>query len=603
MTGIRTDAGRIFTGKLAQTVQHEQLVSLMQEFAEHRNVGDEMAWLQDEHPRLYAWLEEVPAATLAAGRKDPTQLLPAAKQIAAKVDTLMQSVRWDDVGLSPKYESLARRLFPKEGWQFIQDLPNRDGQKLPRFVMEEDAWRPLIPGQDSAIENMFDWSMKNDLVDHLARVGVERPDVGKLELGSFWDRLGTDYYHVPPFDAALLMDAKVLGDRAKRLDVPKNWSFARRQVRDGEAVNLCSLPAASALGMRGVSYELADTSPEGVRQRCVERLTQREVENPDVRVEMVEGHPTLILPTDQARVLVAPIAVGDPASKYSFKRPTFAPTAAGYDAETGVFLTQAAKLAYEDDETIRTYIKAWGFEDSTFVEDKDSDAQGFVAYDVETNSLLVSFRGTESRADVNVDSRMGLVDRPDVGGRAHAGFCAQFDALMPKLEPVVQKYVDAAKAAGRDTPSILASGHSLGGALAAHFAGWAAKEGLPVRQLYTCGQPKVGDSTFAGALGRILSDAGCKFFRYINNNDVVARVPPNCTHDGCGTEVYINSDGKIEKPGGLIDFAKRRADRFNGLVKNWVSGHGIDAIDYVSDHRVAFYLGYVRKNRDVKFDS
>ncbi|MEQ8273377.1 MAG: lipase family protein [Deltaproteobacteria bacterium] len=603
MSGIRGNAARIFTGKLADTVRHEQLVSLMQEFAEHRNEGAEMAWLQEEHPNLYTWLSEVPPATLAAGRSDPTKLVGAATQLASKVDNLMQSVRWDDVGLSPKYESLARRLYPKADWQFIQDLDNGRGQVAPRFVMEGDAWRPLIPGQDNAIERMVDWSMKNDLHDHLARVGVERPDVRTAEFGNWWARLSTTHLHVPPEDAALLMDGKVLGERASRLDVPKGWSFARREMRDGQPKNICAIPAASALGMRGVSYELADTSPEGIRERCIERLTQRGVDKPDVRVETVEGRATLLLPTDQARVLVAPIAVGDPASQYSFKRPTFDPAAKGYDAETGVFLTQAAKLAYEDDATIRTYIKAWGFEDSTFVEDKHTDAQGFVAYDEQTNSLLVSFRGTESRADVNVDSRMGLVDCLRHGGRAHSGFYEQFDALLPKLQPVVEKYAEQAKAAGKEPPSILAAGHSLGGALAAHFAGWAAQEGLPVRQVYTCGQPKIGDETFAGSLGRLLKSVSCNFFRYINNNDVVARVPPNCTHEGCGTEVYINSDGKIEKPGGIIDLAKRRADRFNGLVKNWVSGHGIDAVDYVSDHRVAFYLGFVRKNRDLRFDA
>lgn len=625
--GLRGLARQSYVTGPRAPLQPEQLIALLQAVAEVRDDPDQMAWLKSEYSAVYDFIDQVPHDVLLKGRTDPTALQASAQKIADQIAQHLARSRWDDFGLSPIYENTAKKLCSKPDWKFIQDLPVGNGEKAPRFIMPEDAYRPLIPGQSRLDQKAFDWNMVNDLVEHLTDLGVQAPDVREQELGSFLHRLTHDYIHIPPVDAALLMDCKEIGVRGKRLgEGPDKWNFARRLDLDGESRNWAVIPIEYALDMRGVAYGLPDHQPETIRKRCAERLAQRLLGVESAEIQVVDGHERVVSPDadgeiamdldvrladvdgkqcvvmkpDDGRVLLSPIALGDPAAKFSTKRPTFDPDAQGYDGENGVFLVQAAKLAYQDEETIKLYTEAWGLTGAKLMTHEETDAEAFSAYDPEQNTIVIGFRGTEpgSEEDVRIDADIGLDDSEDFPlGGVHGGFLRQFQALKPQLLTQIETLNRQAAALGKPPPKIMIGGHSLGGALAAMFTYWGLANGLPVTQTYTCGQPAFAGKNTARHFAELRRETGCNYFRYVNNNDIVPRVPPNCTHEG--VELYINSDGKLEPPG-VFQRWNRVRDRLNGIVENWSLSSGVDVIDSVSDHYCDFYLGLIRKNRAVQ---
>jgi len=70
--------------------------------------------------------------------------------------------------------------------------------------------------------------------------------------------------------------------------------------------------------------------------------------------------------------------------------------------------------------------------------------------------------------------------------------------------------------------SLWLTGYSLGAALATLRMSSLGEEAKPVNGLYTFWQPRVGGKTVA----RIFDlDLKSRMFRFVNNNDVVTRVP------------------------------------------------------------------------------
>jgi triacylglycerol lipase len=74
--------------------------------------------------------------------------------------------------------------------------------------------------------------------------------------------------------------------------------------------------------------------------------------------------------------------------------------------------------------------------------------------------------------------------------------------------------------------------------------------------------------------------------RWVNNNDIVTRVPPPWLgYRHTGTEIYINSRGIISKITGW----KRTKDRFRGFFR----GLRKFQIDHFSDHSTFEYIGHI----------
>jgi V8-like Glu-specific endopeptidase len=186
----------------------------------------------------------------------------------------------------------------------------------------------------------------------------------------------------------------------------------------------------------------------------------------------------------------------------------------GFQWEAALSLAMASQLAYLSDDDVRDTARSWGFDQCVPL--SAGPAQCFVA---STDDLvMVSFRGTESTADWLSNLNVIAVDT-DAYGTVHAGFFNQFTALRGEIEQIFRS---------RPQRPVLITGHSLGGALALLGAAtWVEAE--PLQGLYTYGQPMVGKADFVRSVRRRLLD---RYYRFVNDSDVVPRVPPGYRHSG-----------------------------------------------------------------------
>jgi triacylglycerol lipase len=123
---------------------------------------------------------------------------------------------------------------------------------------------------------------------------------------------------------------------------------------------------------------------------------------------------------------------------------------------------------------------------------------------------------------------------PDVG-MVHEGFCR----LLAKSWDTIQETVTDFQ--GKDK-SLWITGHSLGGALAKmSTAAFIFAAQRPVNGLYTFGQPRVGDIFFCNQCESSFGDA---MFRYVNDEDIVPRVPPRIV-PGKPLPSFYNHSGQL----------------------------------------------------------
>lgn len=148
----------------------------------------------------------------------------------------------------------------------------------------------------------------------------------------------------------------------------------------------------------------------------------------------------------------------------------------------------------------------------------NTDATGFVAVDTTNSLIVISFRGSSSVRNWITNANFGLADIDFCANcKAHAGFKKSWNEARPSVWPAVT----AAKAA-HPTFKIVATGHSLGGAMAELAAGALRAAGTAV-DLYTYGAPKPGNDELAAFLGNTNMGAS---FRVVKSQDPVPTLPP-----------------------------------------------------------------------------
>jgi triacylglycerol lipase len=90
---------------------------------------------------------------------------------------------------------------------------------------------------------------------------------------------------------------------------------------------------------------------------------------------------------------------------------------------------------------------------------------------------------------------------------------------------------------------LVVTGHSLGGALAVLAADILNAQGFLIHSVYTFGQPRVGDATFAARYNMTL---GQRTFRIVNSNDLVPRLPGWLMgYRHCGQHFFITAAGAL----------------------------------------------------------
>jgi triacylglycerol lipase len=198
------------------------------------------------------------------------------------------------------------------------------------------------------------------------------------------------------------------------------------------------------------------------------------------------------------------------------------------------WLAEVSSLVYASEDFVRSRFKKAGLPKVRLFENQST--QCYVANN--NKFAIVAFRGTELWnnkekfdmknviADLKTDVDIVLTNWPQ-GGKVHRGFKEALEEVWSDLLPYIRKLRDKGC-------KIWITGHSLGAALATLSAGrYGSAQGV-----YTFGSPIVGNRAFK-------ENFKVKIYRIVNNDDIVARVPPPGKYVHVGELKFIDSEGVI----------------------------------------------------------
>lgn len=238
--------------------------------------------------------------------------------------------------------------------------------------------------------------------------------------------------------------------------------------------------------------------------------------------------------------------------------------------QRSLLFAELSMIAYNDESEARRACDLIGFDDLTFYDRDGSQAYRFR----NDHDCVIACRGTEPtewndiRADANATSVVA-----ETVGKVHRGFKTEVDDLWPMLETAL---------INNDQP-LWFCGHSLGGAMATICSGrcyLSHIESMP-DQVFTYGSPRVGNK-------RYINYVKLDHFRFVNNNDIVTRVPPLFLgYRHCGSQVYLNRNGDLVKLGHI----GTRRDRWKGFLRGLTRWK----IDHFTDHSIHGYIEGILK--------
>jgi hypothetical protein len=225
----------------------------------------------------------------------------------------------------------------------------------------------------------------------------------------------------------------------------------------------------------------------------------------------------------------------------------------GYSPVISWWLAEAAFLAYTHPGFARMACKLAGFDRFRFFQGIGTECM--VSWNL--NAVIVAFRGTELKSrSVFHEIHTDLNARPvpfESGGKVHKGFLKGLEEIWSGPEGLEQ----CLKERVQENPerSLLITGHSMGGALAALCFARIPEAG----SLYIYGSPRIGDSGF-----RELFE-NRPVWRIENARDPVPLVPPDIPllkfkFEDIGTLKFISREGKVlnERPVFIMDDQKTR---------------------------------------------
>lgn len=236
--------------------------------------------------------------------------------------------------------------------------------------------------------------------------------------------------------------------------------------------------------------------------------------------------------------------------------------------QQSLLFAELSQIAYMPPEPALTCVQKIGFLDSLYF-----DREGAQAYRFRNqHDCVVVCRGTEPNewSDVKADANVVAVLAETIG-RVHGGFKQHVDCLWPVLE----------RALADHERSLWFAGHSLGGAMATICAIRSTLSRLtPAPEgLFTFGSPRVGNRVY-------VNHCQLLHYRWVNNNDIVTRVPPTWWgYRHGGREMYIDCKGRVRDVHGW----RRAVDRLRGFLR----GLRRLQIDHFSDHSIEQYIAYL----------
>jgi hypothetical protein len=261
-----------------------------------------------------------------------------------------------------------------------------------------------------------------------------------------------------------------------------------------------------------------------------------------------------------------------------------------FDMVNAWWLIEASTLAYSEEDFVRPRFLKAGLTEVKFF--TGNSTQCFVANN--DDFAIIVFRGTEIRrrkgatdyrniiADLKTDADIMLTNSGQ-HGKVHRGFKDALDEVWEKQG--LLDYIRG-KASSR---TIWFTGHSLGAALAT----LAADRYENAQGTYTFGSPRVGDQDFK-------DDFHVSTYRFVNNGDIITRMPPPVLYKHVGNLKYIDSKG-------IIDDESSRWERITNPTLGKISyifnstgqtGRGLSSLipDYIVDHVPTLYATHIWNN-------
>lgn len=237
---------------------------------------------------------------------------------------------------------------------------------------------------------------------------------------------------------------------------------------------------------------------------------------------------------------------------------------------SGLHFATLAKIAYLTEKDSKPIAKKLGYTKTKLIDHKGAEC----LFLENSKTIVLAFRGTEPKefSDIKADLK-AWKRKSKTQGMVHAGF---YDYLE-RIWETVENHINYG---AREKKALYICGHSLGGAMAALAA---SRLNDRVVACYTYGQPRVGGSDWC-------AKQTYEHHRYVNNNDIVPRVPlwiMGFRHRG---ELhYINYYGNIRKmtPWQIIK------DGWRGRIKAWSK---LEFFDGARDHSMDAYEKKIAKN-------
>ena len=236
------------------------------------------------------------------------------------------------------------------------------------------------------------------------------------------------------------------------------------------------------------------------------------------------------------------------------------------DLKKAALTANLSKIAYSDQQASRDQIINLGYGEFAWFDNEGT--QAFACRKSNANDIFIVFRGTEPNQmkDILADAKAWRKPAREKG-LVHFGFAQAID----KVYDNIVHWINEQKLDGER--NITCTGHSLGAALATIMA-----SRLDANELYTFGSPRIGNRDFVKEMNK----DGIKHYRFVNNNDIVTKVPFPIRFVHHGELVYINHFGNIRK----MSPWQRFKDQWRGRMRALSKGQPFDG---VFDHSIDLY--------------
>ena len=236
------------------------------------------------------------------------------------------------------------------------------------------------------------------------------------------------------------------------------------------------------------------------------------------------------------------------------------------ELKKAALMANFSKIAYSDQQSCRDQLINLGYGEFAWFDNEGT--QAFACRKSNANDIFIVFRGTEPNQMKDILADVKAWRKPArEKGLIHFGFAQAID----KVYDNIVQWLSEQKLDGER--NITCTGHSLGAALATIMA-----SRLDANELYTFGSPRIGNRDFV----KEMKNDGIKHYRFVNNNDIVTKVPFPIRFVHHGELVYINHYGNIRK----MSPWQRFKDQWRGRMRAFSKGQPFDGI---FDHSVDLY--------------